>query len=325
MSTLVDPPPGPAWPPTGEVEPGLPLQWTDHPDNPLLGPPFPEPLLADPCVLLPADSPDGQWHLFAHGVLRGVHHYVGEDGVRWRRVGRVRHGLRPYLVRAPQGDYHLFYEQLVLPLGSRIVRVRSTDLQRFSPPEVVLAPTLPWEGRRVPTCGNPCVLPREGGWWLYYSAAQVWLPDCSYPEPRHIGLARATSLEGPFEKLPAPLISPSPAVPHRNLGAGAMKVIPDLRQPASQRLWGFTNGIYTDLQGRSRSDIRLLLSDDGLSWREAWDQPLLAPAGPGWKRALVYALDVRRVGDALWMYYNARDGWRVGRERIGLATCPLSP
>jgi hypothetical protein len=30
-------------------------------------------------------------------------------------------------------------------------------------------------------------------------------------------------------------------------------------------------------------------------------------------------VDVKRVGEALWMYYNARDGWRFGVERIGLA------
>jgi hypothetical protein len=26
----------------------------------------------------------------------------------------------------------------------------------------------------------------------------------------------------------------------------------------------------------------------------------------------------------MWMYYNARSGWRFGRERIGLATCTLT-
>ena len=42
-----------------------------------------------------------------------------------------------------------------------------------------------------------------------------------------------------------------------------------------------------------------------------------------YEKALVYALDVRRVGDQYWMYFNARDGWFLGKERIGLATCPV--
>jgi predicted GH43/DUF377 family glycosyl hydrolase len=297
----------------------LPTDWEDHPGNPVLSPPFPEPLIADPTFVAPGEAPDGRWHLFAHGLLLGIHHFASGDGVRWRRVGRVARGLRPFVVR-DCGLYRLFFERFTSPLRTVIACTRSPDLRRWDRPKVALEPSLPWEGRVVRTNGNPCAVRFGDGWLLYYSAGLSWLADCGFPEPRHVGVARAATLDGPWEKHPDPVLSPSPAVPHRNLGAGAIKVVPD---PASDdaRLLGFNNGIYTDSEGRSRSDIRLLVSPDGVAWTEAHDRPLVAPEGTGWKRALVYALDVRRVGDGWRMYYNARDGWRWGRERIGLATC----
>jgi hypothetical protein len=51
----------------------LPLEWIDHPDNPLISPPWPEFLIADPSVVTPDISPDDQWHLFAHSLI-GIHH-----------------------------------------------------------------------------------------------------------------------------------------------------------------------------------------------------------------------------------------------------------
>jgi hypothetical protein len=108
--------------------------------------------------------------------------------------------------------------------------------------------------------------------------------------------------------------------PWRNRGAGAIKVVYD---EAKALYYGFNNGIYLDEEGRTRSAIMLMSSPDGLAWEQVYDRPIVGPGGDGWKKALVYQLDVARIGDEMWMYYNARSGWRVGRERIGLATCRL--
>ena len=43
------------------------------------------------------------------------------------------------------------------------------------------------------------------------------------------------------------------------------------------------------------------------------------PEGNGWKKALVYALDVARHERELRLYYNGRSGWFWGGERIGVA------
>lgn len=297
----------------------LPGRFNDHPDNPLIEPPFLEFIIADPTFLPPSRTPDGKWHLFAHGIVKGIHHFVSDDGITYIRIGRVRHGMRPFLLDH-DGVFDLFYERIVSPLRSRIEAISSRDLVNWDRPRTVIAPDLPWEGGRwFRTVGNPSVVRTDDGWALYYSANLSWLKDCGFPEPKFIGLATAPSLEGPWTKRPEPMISPSPDVPHRNLGAGAIKVVRD----TDGTYLGWTNGIFIDQDGHSRSDIRLLTSDNGWDWIEAFDHPLIAPEGDGWKNALVYALDVKVVADRWWLYYNARDGWRRGREKIGLATCPV--
>jgi hypothetical protein len=123
---------------------------------------------------------------------------------------------------------------------------------------------------------------------------------------------------GPYKKDPEPMIPMDAKDPYRCRGAGAVKVIYDERRAL---YYGFNNGIYLDDEGRTRSAILLMSSADGLRWEQVYPGPIVAPEGDGWKKALVYQLDVKRVGDEMWMYYNARSGWRFGRECIGLATC----
>lgn len=48
---------------------GLCDGWVDYPANPLIEPPAPEWLIADPAVLLPEQSSDHRWHLFANSFF----------------------------------------------------------------------------------------------------------------------------------------------------------------------------------------------------------------------------------------------------------------
>jgi hypothetical protein len=295
--------------------------WVDHPRNPLIGPPRPEFLLGDPSVVLPEDAPDGRWHMFANTLL-GIQHYTSPDGLAWLRHRKIGPGFRAYVVGSGSG-FLMFYEHFTIPqVRSHIGLRRSDDLWTWGPSEVVLAPSLAWEGSPVSrNVGNPCVVPVEGGHRLYYSAGVVFHRDLGFCEPKHIGVAHSASIEGPWEKEPEPLIPMDVSDPYRNRGAGAIKVLSD---EGGRAFLGFNNGIYRDLDGRTRSAVMLLTSRDGLEWEQPYDEPIVAPGGDGWKRALVYQLDVKRVGDELWMYYNARSGWRFGKERIGLATCVLT-
>lgn len=294
------------------------LTWEEDTANPLIEPARTSLLIADPTFLPPAETPDGNWHLFAHSLC-GLQHFRSTDGVAWRQFpGRVAPGgIRPYLFCAPEA-YCLFYERLlsVVPLHTRIEMMTSTDLSRWSRPVSVLEPALAWQGEGGwrGTVGNPCLIAEAGGYRLFFSAGLVFLPDCKFFEPKYIGTAFSPRLTGPYEPLPEPILAPSPADEYGNLGAGALKVV-----RASDGYLGFQNGIYwDDASGHSRSAIRLLTSADGLSWRPVPRVPILRP-GQGWKRSHIYALDVRLVAGAWWVYFNARDGWVLGRERIGRA------
>lgn len=296
------------------------LTWEVRP-NPVLGPPFPSPVIADPTFLPPAATPQGDWRLWAHSLV-GLHAYRSADGIAWNRVGTVaRNALRPHIVPVGPG-YRLAYEKtrLFMPIGlpwrSWIEARDSADLDVWSPPRVLLSPSLPWHvtGRNR-AVSNPCLVPQpDGTWRLYYSAGLTYLPDCGFNEPTWIGVADGPGPDGPFTPRSEPLLGPGDGA--ASLCAGAMKVV-----RAADGWVGFQNAISWD--GRhSGSAIWVLGSSDGLHWEALDDVPALAPTGSGWRATHVYALDVRDTDAGPVMYFNARDGyhWTRGRERIGLAT-----
>ncbi len=303
------------------------LDWRAPYDAPVLRPPLGSPILADPTFLLPHDTPDGRWHLYAHSTW-GLHHCTSADGVRWSRPRLViRHAMRGYLLR-DGGLYHLVYERYPafrLPLAivpglrwsSWIERRTSVDLAHWSAPAVVLRPTLSWHrtyglGEAV---GNPTLLRDDSGWLLFYSAGLVHVPDCGFNEPLHVGLARGETPAGPWRLDPQPVLSPRDEDPRANLGAGALRVV-----GVDDGFAGFQNGIAFDrATGRSSSALSLRLSADGRDWRYAHATPIVAPTS-GWRARYVYACDVRRDPAGRWfLYYNGRDQAAMlkGREAIG--------
>ena len=292
--------------------------WRQHEANPLIVPPPGEWMIADPTFLPPMGTPDGRWHLFAHSLL-GLHHYVGEDGQQWERIaGPLRFGaLRPFLLVS--GDpYYLYYEQFTSPLASEIRVSSSADLSTWSAPTTVLRPQYPWERRLQATNGNPFVLARGGKYYLYFSAGSIFLPDALYFEPRYLGLAVADHPEGPFTKLPEPILSPEPGHPYFSQGRGSIKILPPF--PGNPGVLALHNAMYRDAAGHSRSAIHVLASADGVHFEPVCSEPILAPeVSKPWQRAFVYAFDARVHDARLWLYFNARSGWFIGREQLGLA------
>ncbi|MFA6451540.1 MAG: glycosyl hydrolase family 43 [bacterium] len=289
------------------------LIWTDHPSNPLIEPPRPEWMIADPTVLMPSESPDGRWHLLANSVW-GIHHHTSDDGISWQRGKRLFPGIRSFIMKH-EGRYFVFNETFIKPFVTAVVMRVSDDLIEWSDPKTILQPCFDWHNAHYKACGNPCIVKWKNEYLLFYSASVIFLKDCLFFEPRHIGIARASSLTGPYTPDPEPIFSPEPDHPYRNFGAGAIKVVADEQNDI---LWGFNNGIYHDNKGRSRSCIMLLKSSDAVNWTQVHDEPIVKPE-PGWKRALVYAVDIKQDADRAYLYYNARDGWFIGSERIGLA------
>ncbi len=288
--------------------------WIDSEENPLIGPEPPEWIIADPTFISPQNSPDKRWHLFAHGILYGIYHYVSRDGLKWKNTGKhIAHGIRPFLFKE-DNIFYLLYEKTFTSFLSSIAIIQSSDLFQWSPPKIILSPKFIWEGKRSRRVGNPCLIKVNEKYRLYYSAASIFIWDALISEPKYIGVAEAKTIEGPYRKYSSPIISPSPKHPYRNLSSGALKIL-----PYNGGWVGFNNGIYKDQLGQSRSSILLLYSDDGLHWQDVFKIPIIYPT-TGWKKAFVYQLDVRKIRNAYWLYYNARSGWKRGVERIGLAT-----
>lgn len=308
------------------------ISWRVNP-HPLIHPPLPSPVIADPTFLPPDRTPAGNWRMWAHSLL-GLHSFHSADGLSWHRGPIVtRNALRPYVVdlidaeKAEVPDtsgprYRLAYEKtrLFLPVGlpwkSWIESRQSDDLSIWSAPVRLLGASLAWHRTgKSEAVSNPCLVPLDDGRWrLYYSAGLTQLTDCGFPEPTFIGAADGPSPDGPFTTWPEPLIGPGDGA--ASLCAGAIKVL-----RVADGWVGFQNAITWD-GTHSGSEIWVLGSDDGLSWSALSDRPALAPSGNGWMSTHVYALDVRDTDSGPRMYFNARDGyhWTKGRERIGLAT-----
>lgn len=300
------------------------IQWQPYP-VPLIEPPFPSPIIADPTFLPPEQCPDSQWHLWAHSMF-SLCSYRSLDGISWERGKPVTgSALRAQILSAADGlpgGYRLTYEKsrLFIPSvrswSSWIESRTSGDLQTWSQPQDLLTPTLLWHhsGKLGQSVSNPCLVKCDDRWRLYYSAGLTMIPDCGFPEPTHIGVAEGPSPAGPFEPLPEPLLSPGdgPA----GFASGALKVL-----RVADGWVGFQNAITYD-GIHSASAIWALGSDDGVNWSTLADRPALGPGGQHWRSTHVYALDVRDTAAGPRLYFNARNGyhWTRGRERIGLAT-----
>ncbi|MHA1384234.1 MAG: glycosyl hydrolase family 43 [Candidatus Helarchaeota archaeon] len=294
-------------------------KWKDHKANPLITPRKPEWIIADPSFLYKDQTPDGKWHLFAHGILFGLYHFVSIDGLRWKNTyHKIDSGMRPFIFKENE-RYYLFYEQMLNLFFSVIILRESKDLFNWGKPKTIIVPSIPWEGRFGRFNSNPCLVKFGDKYRLYYSANSIFLKDCLFNEPKYIGIAESNNIYGPYKKLKKPIILPSKKHKYRNFGAGAIKVF----FLESEDLWvGFNNGIFIDRYGRTRSSILLMYSEDGINWKDAFEKPIIYPT-EGWKRSFVYQLDVKKIENQYWLYYNARAGWAIGSEAIGLAILDL--
>lgn len=308
--------------------------WIDYPQNPVIGHFGQEGenvAIGDPQILTPGEF-DNRWHAFYHGFydekfIPYYHHLVSTDGIRWQMEDKWQWNYNPSFLFRDSKRFYLYSTDILRDRADRekygcsmIIRVKyTTDLKNWSESTDLIIPTLAWERESTPgfervQARNPCMIKTyEGKYRLYYSAGTVKLEDCGYEEPRYIGFAESESPLGPFVKHGEPILKPDKSIPHRNLGAGAIKVF-----GYNGAYLALYNSIYTDSQNRSRSAINVLISQDGMDWLEAPYNPIIKPT-EGWKRALVYQLDLVRVGNDLRMYYNARDGWDGGTEKIGFS------
>lgn len=298
-------------------------------DIPLICPPKFTPLIADPTVLLPNETSDKKWYLFAHSVL-GVQQYISENGIDWtKKKVVVRAAMRPFIYK--ENDvFYLFYEKYnalkivfsFLPgikWYSEIEMVSSRDLINWSAPKSLIQPTQDFHKNKElgMAVSNPCLVRIGNKYRLYFSSSLVKIPDCGFNEPLHITYAESENIEGAYINAELPVISPSKESKWNNLGAGSMKVI-----PCEDGFVAFQNGIY-EHDGKSGSAICILFSKDGLHWDYLQDEPVLQPNPEiSWMASHIYACDVKVHEGKIYLYFNARNHahWSKGSEHIGLAT-----
>jgi len=311
-------------------------KWSEVPENPLIAYDKNEKsAIGDPQVLLPGEF-DDQWHIFFHGFFYNpsrimFFHHVSPDGINWTEKHRWYDWLVGQNYMFPDGNRWILYHTCVLPFAPElekqygcmtIIRAKTTvDFETWNGDYDIILPETPEEREgTVIEARNPCMirLP-DGRYRLYYSAGTVNLPDAGYEEPKYIFCAESDNPLGPFVKCGAPILSPDPAIDHRNFACGAIKVY-----GYGDKYLAFYNPIYIDKENHSRSQINLLASDDGIEWYEAPCNPIITPAGEGWRKAIVYQLDAVTWQDEMRIYFNARDNWRGGIERIGCCRFPLN-
>jgi len=292
------------------------FRWRDMPENPLISPlsgALIKGVVGDPQILLPGEA-DERWHLFAwnNADRPGFSHFTSRNARQWDFEYNLVWDSGPFYVTNDGGRWLVYYTRY--EPGRTTICVRSSeDLALWSDPETVLQPELDWEreGKKIQVRNPDLCMLEDGKFRLYYSAGTVWMDDMGFEEPKYIGVAESDNPFGPFRKRKDPIIGPDKKNPHRNHGAGALKIY-----RYGEYFLGILNGIYLDDHDRSRSALNVLLSRDGIDWTEAPYNPFLAP-GTGWKKALVYQLDLRYYQGKLYLFYNARDRWLDGRECVG--------
>jgi hypothetical protein len=316
-----------------------PDRWKEVPENPLIDPAgsgLPELVIGDPQIITPGQF-DDQWHAFYHGFShdeKGWHTWffrsVSKDGLKWKEVFREEGEVGIQYMFADGDRWIQYYTATMNAVDKKlskkyhtIIRARTTtDFVNWSKPVDLIFPELPLEreGSGI-EARNPCVIKLPNGRYrMYYSGGMVYLNDAGYSEPKYIFCAEADSPLGPFVKRETPILAPDSNLPFRNYGCGGFKAY-----GYKDGFVAFYNPIYIDDEKKSRSEIRMLTSTDGLEWQEAKGNPIVKPdPSVPWRSAIIYQLDVVPWKDALWMFFNAREGWRGGAERIGAVRLDLA-
>ena len=294
--------------------------------NPIIKNPWNSFVVADPSVITPDVAKDGKFHLFCHTFF-GVYHYISDDGIVFKRFGKVvNRAMRPN-INYIDGKYYLFYERtrpvifnalslLGFKWESEIYCTESTDLINWSKPYAVIKKTKEYEEyKNGYALSNPFLINVNGKNRLYYSCGQTFIEDCGFCEPTYISFAESDSVSSGYVSLDEPIIKPDKETEHLNLCSGCIKVY-----KLMDCYIGLQNGIF-EKDGKSHSAIVLLKSYDGFNFE--FVKYFLIPQkcdNSNWMAQYVYACCLTKYDNTLRLYFNARnvsDNLR-GRECIGV-------
>ena len=305
--------------------------WSSYSEWAIWQSPWYEMRLSAPAVLLPEDSPDGLWHLFAHSWM-GIEHYSSPSGFDWSKVSLVAlRGHYPSLYRE-RNTWHLVYESHDRDYSgsirldrkrtiSRIWMMSSSDLRNWSSPQMILsAADVPYASDfSVPRLAHPQIVPWEGGYRLYFTASELKMYDSGQKASACLSYACSGFINADYEVRQKPVLRLDPDDRHADLAPGAFSFVacPDARI-AFQSAYSFD-----EEAGRSRSSIWLLSSHDGEDF--SYVRRLMSSPDEGWASRSITSCSVsyRPSEDSWYCYYSANGKdpdrpWLPVRERLGL-------
>ncbi len=305
------------------------LYWYSFNDEPIAtGNPYITPRLSDPSFLLPDESPDALWHLFAH-TWKGVEHYTSTSGLEWKREHIVfLQGSSPFIYKEGSVYYMLFETHSRLSRSrdessdsSRIMLSSSSDLALWSEPRKILdsadVPLSSWRGgRRWVT--RPQLIQWAGRYRLYFGAGEARMYDSRERTPARLMAAESYYIEGPYDISDTPVMEPDPEGEYRNLAIGSVRILPCSDAVAAICCPRF----YNEDRRRSESVMILSASEDGLSFSDIGI--MHSTPQEGWSSGYITSCDLKyKENEDTWYCYYAADGYPDRRipfrmESLGL-------
>jgi len=289
------------------------VEWTKHPENPVLGPGYCLQALFDCCVVPEGDK----LHMWlSWRDLHSIAYSESEDGVHWtgpRIVLEVDPGIeweksdvnRPHVLKVGNTWYMWYTGQNRERQRSAIGLATSRDGLHWERIEAnpVLEPTGGWEKNSI-MC--PHVLYESGKFRMWYSAGEMYEPDA---------IGYAESEDGiHWRREPSnPVLRPAGGWESDRVTAACIV-------PRENDYLAFYIGFA---EGFEKAQIGMARSADGIhNWERYPRNPIIKPGPPGsWDDCNVYKPYVIYFRGQWYLWYNA-SRFSDRREQIGLATTP---
>ncbi len=318
------------------------LSWYPFIEEPILLANIKTPRLCDPTFILPKESPDNKWHLFAHNWI-GIQHFISNNGLDWEPKKMIElRGHSPYIFYN-KGLWYLIYEKHdsspdtldwhEFRNNERISRSRieichTEDMVNFSKSQVL------FDSKEVPFSMDKLQRPRlsrpqlfydeKDGYKLYFGASHILMEDSKQKATLYFSMAKSKTLLGPYEVVNdnKPLLMPEADDEFRNLAVGSIRVIPliDGGYIALECAFGWDKE-----KNKSVSTLIQLESEDGIIWSSSKRAPILKLPEGGWASRYITSCDIRYTEDeyCFYCYFSANAKKKIGpfsyiEESLGL-------
>lgn len=287
--------------------------------------------LCDPAYLLPEESPDGLWHMFAHTAV-GVEHLSSTSGLEWKREHLiVARGHSPCIFKE-NNMYYLFYEIHDRTSffkkddnsfsSSRIMLTSSTDLLLWSEPKTILDSekiTRAQYKNGPVRISRPQIIECDGGYRLYFGAGETRLYDTNQKATARLMYAQSDYLDRDYRVNPEPILDIEPDSLYRNLATGSVHIV-----KCSDGVAAFECAFsYDEERQKSTTNLLLLTSEDGTSF--TFNKLIQKTPTEGWASRYITSVDVRyKESENSWYCYYSANGYvpilghKFVKESLGL-------